>query len=142
MVVNSFSPICVISTYFFLLLTFFNNPDAPPTVLVIIAVSTVAICQLTRKEPDLRNIEPESGVRSDKHWPASILNKRRRRRKKSRKKKAKDPDMTTIESEEIEVIEFEEEDIAMDGVGTVGVSDSGRQVDVPKVSGFMFEFCA
>ena len=50
--------------------------------------------------------------------------------------------MTTIESEEIEVIEFEEEDIAMDGVGTVGVSDSGRQVDVPKVSGFMFEFCA
>jgi len=109
-------------------------------VLVIIAVSTVVICQFTRKDPDLRSIELENGTRSDKHWPASILNKRRRSRKKSRKKKAKDPDVTTIdlESDEIEEVESFEDDMAplqKDSVGTWdGVSGIGLQqnVDVPK----------
>jgi hypothetical protein len=69
-------------------------------------------------------MELEDGARSDKHRPASILNKKRR--KKSRKKKARDPDVTIdLESEEVEEVESFEEDIAalrMDRVGTGGVS--------------------
>jgi chemotaxis response regulator CheB len=109
------------------------------TVLVIIAVSSVVICQIIRKEPDLSGIELEleNGARSDdKHWPASILNKRRRRRKKSRKKKVRDPDVITIdlESGEIEEVEIFEEDMATlqkDGVGMEGgVSESELQQHV------------
>ena len=113
-------------------------------------MASVVICQFTRKEPELRDIELEDGARSDKHWPSSILNKRRKRRKKSRKKKARDPDLTTVdlESEEIEEVESFEEDITTlqkDGVGTGG-GDSGsglqqQHVDVPKVSGYV-EICA
>lgn len=118
------------------------------TVLVIIAVSTVVICQIIRKEPDLSGIELENGASSDKHWPASILNQRRRRRKKSRKKKARDPDVTTndLESGEIEEVESFDEDLAplqKDSAGTKGgVSEGGvtesvtvtvlqQHVDVP-----------
>ena len=133
--IDSFLPIFIISTYSSCCSPIPKMPMPPRTVLVIIAVSTVAICQFTRKEPDIRNIELEDGGRSDKHWPASILNKRRRRRrKKGRKKKVKDPDVTTIdlESDEIEEVEFEE-DIPPLEMG--GVSEGGRHVDIPKVSG-------
>lgn len=120
------------------------------TALVFIALSTVIICQFTRKEPNFRGIELENGVRSDKQWPASILNKRRSRAKKSRKKKARDPDVTTIdlESEEIEEVESFDEDVETvqkNGVGTGGgLTGSGLQqyADAAKVGGLCRFFCA
>lgn len=112
------------------------------TVLVIIAVSSVAVCQFTRRESDLHGIELEDGSRSDKHWPSSILNKKKRRRKKNRKTKAREPDVTNyLEGEEVEEVESFEEDNMVNNVGMGGVSGSGQQqqqqqhTDVPKVSG-------
>jgi hypothetical protein len=118
-------PICIISTYSSCCSTD-ENPYS--TAVVIIAVSTVAIC--TRKQHNQRSIELDDDTRSDKHWPTSISNKRRRRRKKSRKKKTRDPDVTIdLESEEIEEVESFEEEIPplkMNGAGTKGVSGSGQ----------------
>ena len=114
-------------------------------------MSTVVICQFTRKKPDLRGIELENDPRSDKHWPASILNKKKRRRKKSRKKKARDPEVTTIDSEgeEIEEVESFEEDMAplqknslgAEGGGFSGSGPRQQPVDVPKVGSLCRILC-
>ena len=113
-------------------------------------MSSVVICQILRKQPDLSDVELENGAGSDKHWPASILNQKRRRRKKSRKKKARDPDMTSndLEDEEIEEVESFDEDVETvqkNGVGTGGgLTGSGLQqyADAAKVGGLCRFFCA